>query len=344
MPKAPKKKIGKIAVVVFITLLIWVWADRALDEQFVVPGGAAVTVARSDPALRVMLNDEASVSIGSFVLKGPVSKITEVRRGLSDGSLVMEFFLEPTAAGMTTPGEYTLDVLSFLKHHDRIRQFGVTVESCEPRGVTVRVVELFKKQVAVGCIDRDQNPVIAATVTPAQVEMFVPAGWTGEAKVQMSESEIEQARLSPISKTPFIQLGTETREATTDVEITTPSQQYRLVEYTITTATLGIAMSPALQGKYLVDIVNLSEVLSPIVIRATAEARTAYMTQPVPAMTLYVRDDDKRTTQLQRRAVVYNLPPEFVRRKDIQLKNPQPVEARFRLVPISEKTQATTAP
>jgi len=100
------------------------------------------------------------------------------------------------------------------------------------------------------------------------------------------------------------------------------------------TATLGIALSPTLQGKYKVEITNLDVVMSAIAIKATPEAKRAYEAQPFPKMTLYILDEDSKTTEKQRRQVVYNFPQEYVRRDEIML-NQQPVVAQFRLIPLS---------
>ncbi len=335
---AKKVKFGKITIAALITVLIWVWADRALDEQFPVPSGAAITIARTEPSLWVSFGNKSSVPVTKIVLRGPVSKIADVRRGLNDGTIVLRLFLDPEQAGMTGPGAYPLDVLGFLRRSDQIRKHGVTVESCEPRALTVNVVELIKKQLRISSVDRDQNPIASATVVPVKVDMFVPKDWTGDAKVQLSQREIEQARLAPVVKAPYIELGGQIREAAATVQVTTPPEGVRLEEYLVT-ARLGITLSPALQGRFKVEVTNLNEVMSPVAIRATAEAKVAYEMQSIPTMTLYIFDDDKKSVEPQRRAVVYNFPPVFVRRKDIELKNPQPVEARFKLIPIPQESQ-----
>ena len=85
---------GKIAVVVFLTVLIWVWADLALDEEHTIPS-VTISVAKStDPSLWVSFNEEPAVSVDNVVLKGPASRITDTRQKLNDGSLVLEFFLD----------------------------------------------------------------------------------------------------------------------------------------------------------------------------------------------------------------------------------------------------------
>jgi hypothetical protein len=63
-------------------------------------------------------------------------------------------------------------------------------------------------------------------------------------------------------------------------------------------------------------------------------------------MTLYVFGDDaKKGAEEQRRAVVYNFPPDFVRRREIELKNPQQsAEAKFILVPLSAAAASSRRP
>jgi hypothetical protein len=56
-------------------------------------------------------------------------------------------------------------------------------------------------------------------------------------------------------------------------------------------------------------------------------------------MILYVLDDDRKTADEQRRAVIYNFPEDAVRKDEILL-DQQPAQARFRLIPISAETAA----
>ena len=61
-----KIKYGKIAIVIFITVLIWVWADLALDKTLPV-ANIPVTVAKStNPALWVSFGDRSIVLLLSI--------------------------------------------------------------------------------------------------------------------------------------------------------------------------------------------------------------------------------------------------------------------------------------
>ncbi|MCX5636877.1 MAG: hypothetical protein NTX52_04180 [Planctomycetota bacterium] len=331
-----KVKYGKIAIVIFITVLIWVWADLALDEKLSV-SNVPVTVAKStNPALWVSFGEQPTVSIKNIVLKGPASRITDVKRKLNAGWLILEFFLDAQQEGMVNAGDYNLDVLNFLRKSDQIKQLGLTVESCEPDKLTVKIVELFKKPLSVRCFDESRILLEAESIEPSKVEMFVPEYWGGEkltAEVGLTRREIEQARVSAIEKTPSIELvAGQRREAATTVKIKMPPAEDALKTYTITRATLGFYLGENLQGRYKVEITNLNEVISPIAIRATPQAKQAY--EGMRYQVILEIDDDDVKSEESRKEVIYNFPPEFVRKGEIILNQP-PVQARFKLTPLS---------
>ncbi len=207
---------------------------------------------------------------------------------------------------------------------------------------------------SVRCLDDNQNPLKVASIEPAQVEAFVPAERGGaalEAKVTLSKREIEQARLAPIEKTPIVELAPgQTREAASSVKITLPKEQERLQEYLITSVRLGVSLSANLEGKYKVELVNPEAVMGSVAIRATPEAKRAYENMRYHVI-LEIDDSDKDSRPDKsspaagepapeiRRDLVYNFPPEFLRKDEIAL-NQSPVQARFRLVPIAAETTA----
>jgi hypothetical protein len=332
-----KPKYGKIAVVVFITILIWVWADLALDEKLPV-SNATIRVVKSNPKLWVSFDDASSVTIEQIVLKGPLRKIADIRRKLEEERLEIDF--DAAKEKMNEPGTYPLPLLPFLQKDNEIKRLGLKVESCKPEVLSVKVVGLVSRRLDVKCVDEDQNPISEATVEPPQVEMLVPEDWGAEkriAEVLLTPREIEQARVSPIDERPYIRLAAgQTRKAPKLVRITMPPEPDRLRECTITIATLNVSLSPIspiLQGKYTVEVTNLHE-LGPIYIKATPEAERAYKLQKLPRMILYILDSDKNTTEELKREVVYNFPEKFLRNGEIEL-NQQPAIARFKLTPIS---------
>jgi len=334
-----RTKFGKIAVVVFITVLIWVWADLAITEKLAV-SNATITVAKSaSPDLWVSFENNPSISIKTLVLEGPASKVADTKRKLNEGAVAFAFFLDPQQQGLVKTGTYTINPLDIIRGSDLMKQLELTAISCKPDQITVNVVELVKKSVVIKCLDEEQNVIKDAIIEPPQVDAYVPPAWSGEklvAKVVLTRREISSARLAPIERRPYIELAAgQTREVAVTVKITTPPEEELLRPETIKNATLGFTLSALLQGKYKVEVTNLSEVLSPIAIRATPEAKRAYETMRFQVI-LEIDDSDKdaASTEPLRRELTYNFPDEFVRKNEIVL-NQQPVIARFKLTPIT---------
>ncbi len=335
-----KIKFSKIAVVVFLTVLIWVWSDLALDDEQPF-SGATITIGNSRSNFWISFRGEATVDINEVVLKGPVSKISEVRQIISNNPEKLKFTLDAEQEGIVSPGEHEKNVQELLKKSIWIRELGLTVESCEPEVVDVNVVELVQKELTVRCIDGDQNPRRPESIEPEKILMFVPGIWRGErliARVNLTRGDIEKARSEVIEKTPYIVLATgqPPRQATTSVKIKMPPEEDLLERYTIENPTLGYCFSPNLQGLCRVEeVTNRNEVLS-IVVRATLAAKQAYENMLFQVILEIDDEDIKKTEEGQeiRRVVRYNFPRDFVEKGDILL-DKEPTEAVFRLEQIS---------
>jgi hypothetical protein len=329
-----KIKFGKIAIVIFLTVLIWVWTDLDLDEEHIVPR-ATISAAHSQELL-VSFSGQPEAVIKNIRLKGPAKKISEKSKQIDNGELDLDFTLNPEREGMTTTGSRTLKVLDFLKRSDKIRELeGLTVEDCEPEIIDVNVVKLVKKPLDIEC--RDENGVLVnvASINPAKIEMYVPEDSRLRAQVRLSNSHITQARISEAVVLPEIVLAGQTRRATTPVRIKMSPEDDSLREYPIDDARLIFGLSKNLQGRYYVDIdnSNYNELVSFFIV-ATPEAKQAYEDQPYQLILVILDDDQKNGPEvLQRRDVVYNFPEEYVRRNEIRLRN-EPEEAKFKLIPL----------
>jgi len=338
-----KIKYGKIFVIVFITVLIWVWADLALDE--VLPEKPAVIIVddAANPKLWVSFNQEPDADI-KLTFSGPHAAIAEEARNLKEGKR-LEFDFDAAQEKMDTPGSYTLNLLPFLQKNKEIRQQGLKVQSCEPETLSVQVIKLVKNSLTVTCFDENNTPLKIKSIEPSKIDMFVPEDWSGEkltAKVLLPRREVDQASLSPIQKVPFIELAPgQIKNASTAVKITLPPAEVLLTDHTITAATLGFTLSANLQGKYKVIVDNLDEVIRAITIRATADAKRAYEEMPYQVI-LEIDDEDAKATEPLRRQLIYNFPDEFLRKDEIRL-NQQPVTARFKLISIPIQPQPGAA-
>ncbi|MHC4105665.1 MAG: hypothetical protein ACYSR9_12050 [Planctomycetota bacterium] len=329
-----KIKFGKIAIVIFLTVLIWVWTDLDLDEVHIVPK-AIMRVAHSDELL-VSFNGQPEALINNIELKGPAKKIGEVRRDLDDGTLKLDFTLNPERENMITTGSQTLNVLDFLKKSDEIKELGgLTVEGCEPEIIDVNVVKLEKKLLDIECFDENGVPVKVESIDPSKVEMYVPADSRLKARVQLTSRDITQARQSVAVKYPDVELAPgRTRPASSTVNIKMSPEADSLTEYPID-ASLGFTLSNNLVGEYkpVIPTSNYNNLVS-FSIFATAAAKEAYENESYQIF-LYILDGDEKEEpdKVQRRAVVYNFPEEYVRKNEIRLKG-EPGIAEFKLIPI----------
>jgi hypothetical protein len=346
MAMGKKLKLGKISVTVFLTALIWVWADLAQDEQLELSGLVTVHVAApADPNLWVTLQTEGttlrpSMTFKRVVLQGPASRVAEVERRSNKGELNLDLYLSPEQMGLTETSTRTLEALSFLRQSKEFRQLGLTVETCEPNTLTIQVHRLTPTYVTVECVDERGSPVGFETLEPLRVRARVPPDGVMTARVRLTADEQKQAREEPISKTPYIDLPDGLRkEAMEPVKIKLPPMGDVLRQYPVQ-ATLGICMSQNLQGKYKVEL-REDPTIDFVLIRATPAAHQDYDKMPFH-MILNVEDSDKSSSDYISREVVFNFPREYVRKDEIKLDQSVP-KVQFRLVPITPSAAPSSA-
>jgi hypothetical protein len=341
----PKIKYGKISIVVFLTALIWVWADLAQDEQMEL-SGVVVQIAKStDPTLWVNFVVErrtpdlqTSVPLDAVILKGPASRVAEVTRLSKKGALDLNLVLAPEKEGLTQEGVSTRDVLDLLKRSAEIRKLGLTVESCEPRTLRIRTRKLVKANVPVECVGLDPSVQID-TLEPPQVEAFVPAdeAQTLKATIQLTAADQEQAKNLAIEKTPYVELiPGQRRELATQVKIRLAPAENVLQEHPVQPATLGFCFSPNLQGKFRVVLSNDPPQPAMVLVKATQLAYQAYQASPYQ-MILYIHDADKQSTEPWiTRPVVFAFPEDYLARGEIKADQSVPV-VKFRLESVTEQ-------
>ncbi len=337
-----KVKISKIAVVLFLTLLIWVWTDLALDETYDV-SGATIILTESDPRFWISFDGERTFDVNNISLKGPASRITNIKRKIENHSLSLLFPLDAEKEGLVASGE-PLTVQNLIQKSAQLQDSGLVVESCVPETIDVNVVRLIEKPLAVECYEESGALLsVESIVEPSTLKLLVPPeGWPPDnwapgdkAKVVLTRSEIEKAKKTPVQKKAHIQLADgQTRLSNNSVTIRIPPEEERLKSFPDITATIGFCFSDNMMGRFKVELLNQSAVIGePIKIRATNQAKARYETQEEFKMTLYIYDKDE-DQPAQSRQVHYNFHLDDVRNGDIVL-DQTPVTARFKLIPLS---------
>jgi len=339
-----KLKPGKISIVVFLTALIWVWADLALDEPLPLSDVKIEMAKPTDPSLWVNFlpegpesNPQTAIALDTVVLKGPASTIAEVSRQRNRGKLDLTLFLVPEQEGLTHEEVRTVNVLDFLRRNLTIRQLGLSVESCVPETLMVQVRKLVEQPVDVECIGIDSSQV--PTLNPPSVMAYVPAGETVKAIVQLNAQEQNQAKTAPVEKTPYIRIAGQQWPVPTKVKVTLAPAQNVLTPYPVP-ATYSFGFSPNLQGKYRVVLAEDTDptALTSVSVKATPLACDAYRAAG-PQLILYIRDQDAQAPPDQwiERDFEFHFPAEYVRKGEIEANQPPP-KARFMLVPIATET------
>jgi len=330
-------KFGKITIVIFITALIWIGADLALDEEYTITGAQIKVSKPSSSNLWVNLDGKSTAAVESILVEGPASRISELRQKVNQRNFSLIFFLVPEEKGITTPGPHPVDVSDIIRGSDQIKRMGLTVISCKPQTIVVDAGRLVKKSLNVKIIDDTGSPVKPKEITPSKVEISVPEDWLGDAFVKINSVEMKQASSQPIQKIPYVKMpGGEIFTSSEPVKITMPVNT--LKSATVNNVILGITFGLNLQGKYRVNILNEREVISPIVIRATPQAVIAYENMRYQ-VELEIDDSDKDAPADKPliRQLTYNFPPEYIESGEISL-DQLPVTAQFKLisVPASE--------
>ncbi|MCK5564760.1 MAG: hypothetical protein KAJ07_05900 [Planctomycetes bacterium] len=333
-----KEKLKKIAVAVFLTLLIWTWAYMALEQTISETG--TLNVAPSSPDIYVQFDRDAPVRL-KLKLKGSPSKVTEFRsklfgRGDEAEKEKLDFYFNAEKEDMATPDTYKLNVLQFLEKDERLKGLGLTVESCDVETIEVAVEKLVEEWPTVQCVDERGEIVRHSSIKPPQVRMFVRPDWPKEsliATVKLTQLQIEQARKSSIIEKPYVEFSASKRRyADVNVEINLPSTEEPLSERPLQ-AKIGFLLSPNLQGKYRIELLNESELTSRTAIKASDSAWAEYKRTPYQIL-IEAQSGDETSGVVITREVFYNFPAESVRKKEIKLIDP-PRRAKFKLVPIA---------
>ena len=335
-----KIKVGKILIVVFLTVLIWVWADMAQDESYTI-SNALISVDKSTPRdLWITFDNKSTIVADEIVVKGSAGKITDLRRHLVTGQLKTQFFLYP-GQDRDSAISGTYDLSNLLRKNNTLKKYGVTIVSCKPQTISVKVVKLVKKSLEVKCVDENMTDVKAQTIQPAKIDMYVLKEWEGEklvAYASLTNTETQQARIDNIEKTPFVELALgQIRPSPVDVKIKLPETEKELQSYEINPCTVGFVFTQNLAGMYEVELINKPEMAS-VAILATLEAKRAYELQPFQIQVNILEEDVKNTGTLTK-TPIYNFPEKFVRRDEIKLKQLTVQQAQFRLIPKKKLTE-----
>jgi hypothetical protein len=344
MMKSTLRQMNKILLVVFITFLIWVWADLALEEK--VEGVPATIEVKEMPLqdMWVTLNSKTRLEI-RLTVTGPHAGIADLQRRLKPGGEPLSFAYDARQPGLQT-GKSTTDLTRWFQSQPELKKQGLTVIAVDPCSADVDILALEPKPVRIKLIDTDGMEILdREKIEPDQLTIPVPASWSGEkltAFVQLSPASKELARQSPIERTPYIELAPGMKkDADKNVKIKLRSEQP--LKSKAISPVIGYAFSATLQGQYHVEIndEDIAKVMAGFTYSATDAAEAAYKAMPYHLL-LMVEDKDKAATGSITRRLIYNFPLDGVEKDEIKPLAPAP-EVRFKLVSVPAPGAPTTA-
>jgi len=340
-------KLSKFLVVIFLTLLVWTWAFMSLARPLSRSGSLEVA-STANPSLLVTFSlsgttSQATIPLTSLNFKGAPSKISDLRKRYSlpvsnQNKERLDFYYDPAEQGRTG-GSYTLELLEYLQKSSKIQELALTLESCTPSQVDVKIEPLEEKKLPIQCLDENGSLIKEAVITPAFANIYVRKGYNASATVSLTQQQVENARKQPIEATPYVELGVAgvIRESVEPVEVVLQSETLLKPRAFQTTKPIGIFMSPELQNAYKVTILNDEELRKTTTIYATDEAFRAYENVAYP-LYITVKDSDVNTdlSEIPPIRVFYNFPPEYIKSGQIEQDETKlPRSANIKIEPLN---------
>ena len=336
-------KLNKFLGVVFLTLLVWAWAFMSLKEPLTRSGSLKVALASNSSLLVTFTlgenNPQTEIPLTSLNFTGAPSKISKLksRYNLLLGDLNKErldFYYDPAEQGRTE-GTYALELLDYLQESSKVQELALTLESCTPKRVDVKIEELVEKELPIQCVDKDGLPVDGANPVPGVVKIFVRKAYNESATVVLSPQLMELARKQPVEATAYVELGVAgvRRESQTPVKIELQSEE-RLKPHNFQPTSFRFVMSPEIASNYEVELVN-ETFTGTTNFMATDEAMDAYKKMQYH-IRIEIRDGDELLSEIPPRPVIYNFPPDHFKNGDIDIVEVTvPKTATFKLIPLN---------
>lgn len=338
-------RLKKILLIVFLTLLIWIWADLANDAVLT---NKSVTVKVSQSMSRDLwvsleakdgaeiIRDSAPVAVN---LKGPSARIDELKRDTTPLEVI--YYPELVGGQPVQSGEYSVPVNPLVQENARIRKLGLTVESCKPQTIRVKLERLVPKQLKVVCLDENNTIVDNAKVEPAIIDMLVKDYWSGEklkAYVKLTESQLEEARTEVLELRPYVEMDQQRlRYREEPVKVSLPSLMTKKQNDAVPGPRIGFVFNVDMIDKYKVELVETPTIVQYV---ATEKASEAYKNQPYHLLLDILPEDavngDDGQPKVIKRKLRYNFPLKFARLGEIEPAEEVEIEVSFRLITVGQ--------
>lgn len=321
--------VKKYILVIFITLLVWVWAYNALEKSIEVT--VSITTAQTGDSDILATFDKPIPLNVKIKIKGPSSKIADFQKLIASGRENLDFVYSPQQ-DMKDDGEtFPLVTAEWLNQTVKMKSLSLAVESAEPAMVQVTTEKLVKKELAIECFDADGIAITPDSLNPSTAEVFIKTGWVGKARIDLTATDVENAQKNYVIKKPYVQLAPGDFRYGDLVTVKLPSTELDPIPFQ--PRNIFFAFSGNLQGQYSVKLINEGELTGMTTFKASDEAMDAYKNSAVHII-IPVLDGQENQEGVISVEVIYNFPPEYFAAGKIRLAKP-PVRARFELVKIT---------
>jgi len=336
------EKFKKTAVVAILTLLIWTGSYLALEQN--ITRIATLDILSSPSLLVTFVNAERPIEI-ELTLKGPAAKISQLKKMLQsdnpDEKEKLDFFFDAGEDSKAETGRHFIDVPELLRKTAKIRNYNLTIESCDPSIVEIKVEKLVLETLTIQCLDRESGvELVPKEITPSPtVEMYVKESWLADdlkAKVILTPEQIVQARNDYVPVQPFIVLEPKGQPIYADYHnIKLPSTSLPVWSFQ---PSIGYIDTKNTREKYNIELLNEKELTSTTSFRATEQAWKEYKEKTTPHLLISISEPE--SGQIATVPVIYNFPQQYHRNGEIELAEPDKMpKAKFKLVPIAQPAQ-----
>lgn len=326
--------VKKYILVGFLTLLVWAWANKAVEKPDNYTASLAITQT-TNPDILVTFDKPAPIEL-KIVVRGSSSKIDKLKNLIDTGQEKLDFVYSTQDAPKDKPEKFPLVTVKWLNQTTKIKSLGIIVESAEPEVIQVTTEKLVKKELNIECFDQNGIPRLPEAITPTTVGIFVKKDYFGKAIISLSAAEVGKAQKEAITKKPYVLLPSGEFRYGEDVEIKLPSTE--LPSQPFQPTKIGFIFTENLAGNYRIELINKNELTESTSFMASEEAFEAYKSSPYHILVLVLDNDKNGKGEEMSGDIIYNFPAEYFSAGKIKLAQPSTKKAKFKLIPINPPT------
>ena len=334
------KKIKTAFLVIVLSCLIWVFAEREVTQSTIIEVNLTKAVHLHEDLLVEFLDDQTNPIATmeksrriSLTVEGPAGRILQVQQGQYEKNIVLDIVeLIGSRPEETEPQIYEFDVVKQIFNGEyQYKDIYLKVLKSQPMTVKLQVRQLVQTTLPVVVYDADsQGELEVESREPAQVEAYLIAGQAVDAAtVRLKPEQKLQATKAPIPV--LAQVSLPDRVQTFDIMIKLPAESTLLPQDEIKAPRLGILWPESMEGKFHVEILDKSPLKEqPLKFRGTTAAITEYRESDYHLI-LEISASDKPNVLINRK-LRYHLPPE--RLNEIEVLETNAILLQFQLIPI----------